>query len=59
MYKITDGLKEQMGPRKDEGSYWGYEERGNGQLQSVQSFQTYHRHYSIMLKTDRKAEVKQ
>ena len=28
-----------MGPQKEEGGYWGYEETGNGQLQSVQSFQ--------------------
>ena len=27
-----------MGPRKEEGSYWGYEEQENGQLQSVLSF---------------------
>jgi len=27
-----------MGPQKDEGSNWGYEEQGNGQLHSVQSF---------------------
>jgi len=26
-------------PWKNEGSYWGYEEQGNGQLQSIQSFQ--------------------
>jgi len=31
--------KEKMGPRKNEGRYLGYEEHGNGQLQSVQSFQ--------------------
>jgi len=36
---IIDGSKEKMGTRKDEGSYWGYEEPRNGQLQSVQSFQ--------------------
>ena len=29
-----------MGPKKDEGSYWGYEEQENGQLQSVQCFRT-------------------
>jgi len=28
-----------MGPPKDEGSYWGYEEQGNGQLHGVQIFQ--------------------
>ena len=28
-----------MGPRKDEGSFWGYKEQGNGQLQSILSFQ--------------------
>jgi hypothetical protein len=28
-----------MGPRKNEGRYLGYEEHGNGQLQSVQNFQ--------------------
>jgi len=28
-----------MKPRKNEGSYRGYKEQGNGQLQSVQSFQ--------------------
>ena len=28
-----------MGPRKDEDSYWGSEEQGNGQLQSVQILQ--------------------
>ena len=28
-----------MGPRKNEGSYRGYEEQGDGQLQSVQCFQ--------------------
>ena len=28
-----------MGPRKDEGSYWGYEEQGNEQLQCVHGFQ--------------------
>ena len=28
-----------MGPWKNEGSYWGYKEQGNGQLQSIQSFQ--------------------
>jgi len=28
-----------MGLREDEGTYWGYEEQGNGQLQSVQRFQ--------------------
>jgi len=27
-----------MGTRKDEGSYLGYEEQGNGQLQSVEVF---------------------
>jgi hypothetical protein len=27
-----------MGPRKDEGSYWGYEEQGNGQLDGIQGF---------------------
>ena len=48
-----------MGPRKDEGSYWGYEEQGNGQLQIVH-FSTYHKqHLSVKLKTDRKAQVKQ
>ena len=31
-----------MGHRKDESSYWGYKEQGNGQLQSVQSFQLPH-----------------
>jgi len=28
-----------MGPQKDKGSYWGYEEGGNVRLQSIQSFQ--------------------
>jgi hypothetical protein len=28
-----------MGPQKEEGSYWGYVEQENGQLQGVQSFQ--------------------
>jgi len=28
-----------MGPRKNEDSYLGYKEQGNGQLQSIQSFQ--------------------
>jgi hypothetical protein len=28
-----------MGLREDDGSYLGYEEQGNGQLKSVQSFQ--------------------
>ena len=28
-----------MEPRKNVGSYWGYEEQGKVQLQSVQSFQ--------------------
>ena len=28
-----------MGTRKDEGSYWGCEEQGNGQLQSVHILQ--------------------
>ena len=36
---ITDDSKEKMEPRKDEGSYWGNEEQGTGQLHSVQSFQ--------------------
>ena len=39
LYNIRDGSKEKMGPRKIEGSYWGYKEQGNGQLQSIQSFQ--------------------
>jgi len=46
-----------MGPRKDEGSYWGYEEQENGQLQSVQNFyltQTKLQLYVNPLKTKRK-----
>jgi len=38
-YNITDDSKVKMGPRREEVSYWGYEEQGNGQLQSVQNFQ--------------------
>jgi len=35
-----------MGPRKDEGSYLGYEEPGNGSP----DFSAYHKqHYSVML----------
>jgi hypothetical protein len=48
-----------MGPRQDEGSYWGYEEQGNGRLQSVE-FLAYHKqHFIVMLKTGRKAQMKQ
>ena len=48
-----------MGPQKNEGSYWGYKEQGNGQLQSIE-FSMYHKqHYSVMLKTGRKAQVKE
>jgi len=39
LYNITDGSKEKMGPRKDDGSYCGSEEQGNWQLQSVQILQ--------------------
>jgi len=50
---------ETLGPRKDEDSYWGYEEQENGQLQSVQNFHLKQKHYSVMLKIGRKAQVKQ
>jgi len=30
-----DDSKEKMGHRKEESSYWGYAEEGNGQPQSV------------------------
>jgi hypothetical protein len=49
-----------MGPRKNESSYWGYEEQGNGQLQSVQSFQrNTNTRALVILKTERKAQMKQ
>ena len=31
--------RKKMGPRKNGGSYWDFKEQGNGQLQSIQSFQ--------------------
>ena len=39
LYNITDASKGEMGPRKNEGSYWGYKEQRNGQLQIIQIFQ--------------------
>ena len=39
LYNIRVVRKKKTGHRKDEGSYWGCEEQGNGQLQSVQGFQ--------------------
>ena len=48
-----------MGPRKYEGSYWGYEDQGNGQLQSYKVSTCPKQHYRVMLKIGRKAQVKQ
>ena len=31
-------LQEKMGPRKDEGSYWGYEEQGKGSYKASRVF---------------------
>ena len=61
LYNVTDDSKKKLGPRENEGSYWGYEEQGNEQLQCVQSFQLTQKkkYYSIMLKTGREAQVKQ
>jgi hypothetical protein len=38
LYNIIDDSRGKMGPREDEGNYGGYEEQGNWQLKSVQSF---------------------